>query len=92
MSVRFPFTQQVGLGAGLTWHALGQLDVTAGYMHIFQPDVVVSNGIVQANAYRDPGDSDKLGNIVNNGRYRASIDLFGLALQARLQARRRTRT
>lgn len=86
MSVRFPFTQQVGLGAGLTWHAVPQLDITAGYMHIFQPEVIVRNGIVQANAFREPGDSDKLGNIVNNGRYRASIDLFGLALQARFRA------
>jgi long-chain fatty acid transport protein len=92
MSVRFPFTRQVGIGAGLTWHAIPQLDVTAGYMHIFQPDVVVRDGIVQANAYRDPGDSDKLGNIVNNGRYRASIDLFGLALQARFLAGRKART
>lgn len=92
MSVRFPFTQQVGLGAGITWHAVPQLDVSAGYLHVFQPDVVVRDGIVQANAFREPGESDKLGNVVNNGRYRASIDIFGLALQARFFAGRKRRT
>ena len=92
MSVRFPFTQQLGLGTGLTWHAVPQLDVTAGYLHIFQPEVVVRNGLVQANAFREPGDSDNLGNVVNNGRYQTSIDLFGLALQARFFAGRKPRS
>jgi long-subunit fatty acid transport protein len=89
LSVRFPFTRQLGVGGGVTWHAIRWLDVTAGYLHLFQPEVTVTRGIVQANAFREPGDSDRLGNIVNNGRYRARIDLFGLALQARFPARRR---
>lgn len=90
-SVRFPYTQQFGVGGGITWHALPQLDVTGGYMHVFQPKVVVKNGIVQANAFRAPGDPNKLGNIVNNGTYRASIDLFGLALSAKFFAGRKER-
>lgn len=91
LSVRFPFTRQIGVGGGLTWHAVRWLDVSAGYMHLFQPQVTVREGIVQANAFREPGGTEKLGNIVNNGRYRASIDLFGLALQGRFFAIRRSK-
>lgn len=91
MSVRFPFTQQIGVGGGVTWHAARWLDVSAGYLHLFQPEVVVRGGIVQANAFREPGSAEKLGNVVNNGRYRASIDLFGLALQGRFFALRRSK-
>lgn len=91
LSVRFPFSRQIGIGGGLTWHATRWLDVSGGYMHLFQPQVTVRDGIVQANAFREPGKSEKLGNIVNNGRYRASIDLFGLALQGRFFAMRRSK-
>lgn len=87
-SLRFPYAEMLGFGGGLTWHALPQLDVTAGYMHVFSPEVRVKDGIVQANAYRDPSNTVKLGNIVNNGTYRARIDTFGLALQARFWAAR----
>jgi long-subunit fatty acid transport protein len=91
-SLRFPYAEMIGVGGGLTWHALPQLDVTAGYMHVFSPEVRVSHGIVQANAYRDPSTIVKVGNIVNNGTYRARIDLFGLALQARFWAARKRKT
>lgn len=90
-SVRFPLTRQIGVGGGLTWHAARWLDVSAGYMHLFQPQVTVRNGVVQANAFRQPGGTELLGNVVNNGRYRASIDLFGLALQGRFFAIRRSK-
>lgn len=88
-SVRFPFTQQIGLGGGLTWHAAAKFDLTAGYLHIFQPDVVVTGGVAQANAYREPDDPAILGNVVNNGRYRASLDIFGL--QAAFHFTRKTK-
>lgn len=91
-SLRFPYGEMLGFGGGLTWHALPQLDVTAGYMHVFQAEVRVTHGIVQANAYRDPTNTVKLGNIVNDGTYRAKIDLFGLALQARFWAARKRKT
>jgi long-subunit fatty acid transport protein len=90
-SIRFPFDQQIGFGGGITWHAIPQLDVSAGYLHIFQRDVVVERGIVQQNAARFPDDPTKFGNIINNGRYSSSLDIFGLALQARFWAGRKAR-
>lgn len=88
-SIRFPFTDQIGLGAGATWHALPQLDVSLGYLHIFQPPVVVERGVAQANAFREPYETEINGNIVNNGVYRSSLDIFGISLQAHFVRRRR---
>jgi long-subunit fatty acid transport protein len=89
MSIRFPFTEQIGIGGGLTWHAIPQLDVSAGYLHIFQPTIDVTDGVAQANAFRQPDDPTILANIVNNGRYSASLDIFGLELSAHFTRRTR---
>ncbi len=80
-SIRFPFSDQLGVGGGLTWHVIPQLDLSAGYLHIFQRDVVVDNGIAQANAFRFPDDPNVYGNIVNNGKYEMSLDIFGLSVE-----------
>ncbi|MEM6996425.1 MAG: outer membrane protein transport protein [Myxococcota bacterium] len=81
-SIRFPFSDQLGVGGGLTWHVIPQLDLSAGYLHIFQRDVVVRSGIAQANAFRFPDDPNIYGNIVNNGKYEMSLDIFGLSIEA----------
>lgn len=80
-SIRFPFTAQLGVGGGLTWHIIRQLDLSAGVLHIFQRDVIVERGIAQANAFRFPGDPNVYGNVVNNGKYETGLDIFGLSLE-----------
>jgi len=83
-SVDFPYGEQIGAGAGLTWHAARFLDVNAGYMHIYQFDVEVEEGIVQQQGlpYEDPdGNKFDIGNTINNGSYEVSLDLFGLSLE-----------
>lgn len=87
-TIRFPYSDQLGIGCGLTWHAVPELDVSLGYLHIFQPDVEVTEGVVQANAFRNPGDPSIDGNIVNNGLYETSLDIFGVSLQVNPLARR----
>ena len=72
---------QIGVSGGLTlrlpWSGL---ELTAGYMHVFIPDRDVSNGQARAlSAFpTDPTDPDS---VINNGTYRASMDLFSLGLQ-----------
>jgi long-chain fatty acid transport protein len=83
----FPFGELVGVGGGLTWHAIirgvNYLDVHAGYMHVFQPDVVVKRGVVQQQGLpmEIGGESVQISNAVNGGRYRVSVNVFGLALE-----------
>ncbi len=90
-SVDFPVAQQFAVSAGLTWHAIARkqpvehkegnlLDVTVGYSHIFQPDVTVTEGILQQQSIRDPA-LPPSGNVINNGTYRANYNVFGLALE-----------
>jgi len=80
-SIRFPFSAQLGVGGGLTWHIIRQLDLSAGVLHIFQRDVIVDGGIAQANAFRFPDDPNIYGNVVNNGKYETGLDIFGLSLE-----------
>jgi long-chain fatty acid transport protein len=82
-AVDFPYGQQIGLGGGLTWHAMGWLDVVAGYLHVFQPDVVVKNGAVQqmSTPVKDAGVEYQIGNVVNGGKYELSLNVVGLTLQ-----------
>lgn len=81
-SIRFPFSDQLGLSTGVTWHVIPQLDISAGYSHIMQRDVIVERGIAQANAFRFPDDPNIYGNVVNNGKYEASLNIFGVSLEA----------
>ena len=84
MNVDFPFAEQIGVGGGLTWHAIQYLDLTAGYLHVFQPDVTVTDGIVQqqSNPIADQdGIPRVVGNVVNNGVYKVALNLFGVSFQ-----------
>jgi long-subunit fatty acid transport protein len=80
----FPYDQQLGVGGGLTWHAWEHLDVHAGYLHVFQWDVDVTDGIVQQQGMplqTAEGPVD-LGNTVNNGHYEVDLNIFGASLEA----------
>lgn len=90
-SVDFPVGQQFAVTAGLTWHAAARkkaiahkqanwLDVSVGYSHVFQPEVKVTEGILQQQSIRDP-DLPPAGNVINNGTYKVSYNVFGLALE-----------
>jgi long-chain fatty acid transport protein len=87
-NVDFPFGEQIGVGGGVTWHAIirgvNYLDVHAGYMHVFQPDVVVRRGVVQQQGLPmqvSADESVQIANVVNGGSYRVSLNVFGLALE-----------
>jgi long-chain fatty acid transport protein len=93
-SVDFPFGEQVGVGGGLTWHAIirgfNYLDVHAGYMHVFQPDVIVERGVLQQQGLPmrlSADESVQIANVVNGGRYRVSLNMFGLALEGHFPLR-----
>ncbi len=86
----FPFAEQFGVGGGLTWHTCKWLDVNVGYLHVFQLDVEVKEGIVQQQGVPyDTGAEDSegqpvtvpVGNTVNNGKYEVSMNLFGVSLE-----------
>jgi long-subunit fatty acid transport protein len=92
-SVDFPVAQQISAGAGATWHAIARrrpradrapnhLDVTLGYARVFQPTVRVSRGVLQQQSIRDPT-VPAGGNVVNDGIYRVSYNVFALALEGR---------
>ncbi len=85
-----PFGQQIGVGGGLTWHACDYMDVNVAYLHIFQPEVTVKEGVVQQMALPytqiDPTTGEvaaeiQTGNIVNNGVYQVSMNIFGVSLE-----------
>ena len=84
----FPFGEQIGVGGGATWHVwirgANWLDVHAGYMHVFQPDVDVKRGVVQQQGLPmevSADESVQIANVVNGGRYQVSLNIFGLALE-----------
>ena len=87
-SIMFPYGEQIGIGGGLTWHASDYLDVTAGYLHVFQFEVTVDRGIVQQVGLPyielDQDGNEKqidLGNIVNNGIYTVDLNFFGITVE-----------
>ena len=87
INVDFPFAQQLGVGGGLTWHTCQYLDVNLGYLHVFQKDVRVTEGVVQQQGlpievYDEDGElrQQVIGNTVNNGKYEVSANIFGLSL------------
>jgi long-subunit fatty acid transport protein len=83
-SLDFPYDEQLGVGGGLTWHAFEHLDVHAGYMHVFQADVRVTEGIVQQQGLPldTPEGPVAAGNTVNNGLYEVDLNVFGASLEA----------
>jgi len=86
-NIDFPYGEQFGVSAGLTWHVrirgFNWLDVHAGYEHVFQPDVEVKRGIVQQQGqpYDNGEEQIPVGGVINGGKYRVSLDVFGLALE-----------
>ncbi len=90
-SVDFPVNQQVAVTTGLTWKALERkkkdphkadnwLDINVGYSHVFQPTVVVTEGILGQRGITQPG-LPLPGNVINNGRYDVSYNLFGASFE-----------
>jgi long-chain fatty acid transport protein len=79
----FPFGEQFGIGGGLSWHTCKWLDVNLGYLHVFQLDVEVTEGIVQQQGLpvESGGVEYNIGNRVNNGKYEVALNLFGLSLE-----------
>ena len=89
-SVFAPFGQQVGLGAGLTWHTSKWLDVNVSYLHVFQQSVTVDYGVVQQMALpvevSNPDDPEETtfvenGNIINTGEYDVNMNIIALSLE-----------
>ncbi len=76
----FPFAEQIGVGGGLTWHVISWLDVNVGYLHVFQLDVEVDEGIVQQQGLLNE-DEKNIGNTVNNGKYQVAMNLLGISLE-----------
>lgn len=84
-SVDFPFGQQFGLGAGLSWHAFGIFDISVAYLRVIQADVEVTKGIVQQQGQKiDLGDGNQYaaGNTVNNGTYKVDMNIFSGSISA----------
>lgn len=90
-SVDFPNSQQYALTAGLTWKVAkrkepnpkkeaNKLDINVGFSHVFQPTVVVTEGILIQRGITEPG-TPLVGNIINNGRYDVSYNLFGASFE-----------
>ncbi|NRA33873.1 MAG: outer membrane protein transport protein [Polyangiaceae bacterium] len=81
--VDFPISQQVAFTTGTTWSpGGGDFALSAGFSHIIQPDVHVSEGeIIQRGSAT--ADTDPVGNIVNNGTYRLQYNVFSISAQNR---------
>lgn len=90
-SVDFPVNQQVAVTAGLTYKALERkkkdphkadnwLDINIGYSHVFQPTVVVTEGILGQRGITTPG-TPLPGNVINNGTYDVNFNLFGASFE-----------
>ncbi len=88
VTIDAPYGEEFGLGGGLTVHAFRFLDIHVGYLHIFQLDIAVEEGIIQqlgptAEVTQPDGSTKErnLGNIINNGNYEVSFNTFGVALE-----------
>jgi long-subunit fatty acid transport protein len=80
-NIDFPYATQIGLSAGMTWLIKGKVDIHAAYMHIFQPDITVKNGIVQQQGLPLSTGED-IGNTINNGKYELALNIFSIAVEA----------
>ena len=87
-SLDFPYGEQFGASAGLTWHAWGYVDVSIGYQHLFQERITVTEGILQQSSgelfHPNPEDASvalSMGNTVNNGTYDVNLNIFSLAVE-----------
>lgn len=93
--IDFPSFDRLGVGAGLTWHALDNLSVSAAYMHIFQEsrDVTEADGkqFQQRPAHpcpdecTDPESGAHIpGVVANAGTFEASFDIVSLGVDFKL--------
>jgi len=74
-------THKLVAGAGLGLH-LWRFDVSLSYMHVFMPTLVVTDSTyTQLNALNESAVT-----VVGNGTYRASYDVFSVAVTLRLGA------
>ncbi len=79
----FPFGEQIGLGGGLTWYTCAYLDVNVSYLHVFQFDVEVKDGVVKqiGMPIEREGEQIQVGNTINNGTYDVDINLISISLE-----------
>lgn len=86
-NIDFPYWDQFGTSFGFTWHAFGMFDVSFGYLHIFQPSVTVSDGIVQQSTaldfdlFQDGTVLVPTGNVMNNGTYDVNLNIFAMSIE-----------
>ncbi|MCP4601584.1 MAG: hypothetical protein GY847_13910 [Proteobacteria bacterium] len=88
-SLLFPHARQFGAGTGLSWHTFEFLSINIGYLHIFQPRIEVTEGILQQSVgslidlseAQDGSDMVQNGNIINNGLYDVSMNLFSASIE-----------
>ena len=101
-SLDFPVNEQVAVTAGLTWKAIERkvkhahkadnwLDINLGFSHVFQPTVVVTQGVLGQRGITEPG-TPLPGNVVNNGRYDVSYNLFGASFEGHFSETNPSRT
>ena len=80
-NIDFPYGRQFGLSSGLSWLIKNKIDIHAAYMHIFQPDITVKNGIVQQQGL-PLSTGEQIGNTINNGNYHVALNIFSIAVEA----------
>ena len=88
--IDFPSFNRLGLGTGLTWHIQDTgLDLSAGYMHIFQEDRSVSEAggkqFQQRPLHPCPAECGGLSGVVANaGDFQTKFDILSFGLDYRL--------
>lgn len=88
--IDFPSFDRLGVGGGLTWHVDGTaLDLSLGYMHIFQEDRTVSElegkQFQQRPLHPCPEECGGLSGVVANaGTFQTSFDILSLGIDYRL--------
>ncbi|MBN2801718.1 MAG: outer membrane protein transport protein [Deltaproteobacteria bacterium] len=80
-NIDFPYGRQIGVSGGLSFSIKKRLDIHAAYMHIFQPDITVKDGIVQQQGL-PLSTGEEIGNTINNGTYKVALNIFSLAVEA----------
>ncbi|MBN2714679.1 MAG: outer membrane protein transport protein [Deltaproteobacteria bacterium] len=77
-----PFSRQLGTGLGVTVQTGRRGAVHASWLHIFQPDVTVTQGIVQQQGL-PLSTGENIGNIINNGTYQVALNIIGVSGELR---------
>lgn len=73
-----PYATQIGVAGGISVAIGDRLDIHLSYLHIFQPDISVSNGVIQQQGL-PLSTGENIGNTVNNGTYEVAINILGIA-------------